>query len=391
MKMKIDDRIYELISGKLDDHLSPMEEAELSSWLAEDVGHEEVYAEIKKIRDQVKLLHRDFAPDTENVLKRVKRGRGRQIGFRYWWKYAALFILPLGVALVLWQGMKNEPVGVHRQFSAVSRPGGERAILKLYDGKTVMLDSTMKSSLIAHEANVRIEMDSNHLLRYSSHDSIGMANVNKNNELIIPKGGEYQVMLADGTKVWLNSASRLIYPQSFMGKERRVVLSGEAFFDVAHDAERPFIVETSRMNVKVLGTRFNVNDYDDNEEVSTTLVNGSVEIVSGGQQAFRLVPGEQAYGKENELEKREVNVRLYTSWIDGKFLFNNTELEEIAKQISRWYDVEFVFDDEEIKDYKFSGFIPRYESITNLFEILEKSANVSFVRKEYKKVIIIKH
>ena len=119
-------------------------------------------------------------------------------------------------------------------------------------------------------------------------------------------------MLADGTKVWLNSASRLIYPQSFMGKERRVVLSGEAFFDVAHDAERPFIVETSRMNVKVLGTRFNVNDYDDNEEVSTTLVNGSVEIVSGGQQAFRLVPGEQAYGEEDELEKNgKVNVRLY--------------------------------------------------------------------------------
>ena len=389
--MKIDDRVYELISGKLDDRLSPMEETELSDWLAEDVKHEKIYAEIKKIRDQVKLLHRDFTPDTENVLKRVKRGRGRSIGFRYWWKYAALFILPLGVALILWQGMKNESVEVHRQFSAVSRPGGERAILKLYDGKTVMLDSTMKSSLIAHEANVRIEMDSNHLLRYSSYDSIGITDANKNNELIIPKGGEYQVVLADGTKVWLNSASRLIYPQSFMGKERRVVLSGEAFFDVAHDAERPFIVETSRMNVKVLGTRFNVNDYDDNEEVSTTLVNGSVEIFSGGQQAFRLVPGEQAYGKENELEKREVNVRLYTSWIDGKFLFNNTELEEIAKQISRWYDVEFLFDDDEIRDYKFSGFMPRYESITNLFEILEQSANVSFVRKNDKKVIIIKH
>ena len=362
--MKIDDRIYELISGKLDDHLSPMEEAELSSWLAEDVGHEEVYAEIKKIRDQVKLLHRDFAPDTENVLKRVKRGRGRQIGFRYWWKYAALFILPLGVALVLWQGMKNEPVGVHRQFSAVSRPGGERAILKLYDGKTVMLDSTMKSSLIAHEANVRIEMDSNHLLRYSSHDSIGMANV--------------QVVLADGTKVWLNSASRLIYPQSFMGKERRVVLSGEAFFDVAHDAERPFIVETSRMNVKVLGTRFNVNDYDDNEEVSTTLVNGSVEIVSGGQQAFRLVPGEQAYGKENELEKREVNVRLYTSWIDGKFLFNNTELEEIAKQISRWYDVEIFFSNESVKKVRFTGAIVKFKPLDDLVRMIESTSQVRF-------------
>ena len=376
--MKIDDRIYELIPGKLDDHLSPMEEAELSSWLAEDVGHEEVYAEIKKIRDQVKLLHRDFAPDTENVLKRVKRGRGRQIGFRYWWKYAALFILPLGVALVLWQGMKNEPVEVHRQFSAVSRPGGERAILKLYDGKTVMLDSTMKSSLIAHEANVRIEMDSNHLLRYSSHDSIEMANDNKNNELIIPKGGEYQVVLADGTKVWLNSASRLIYPQSFMGKERRVVLSGEAFFDVAHDAERPFIVETSRMNVKVLGTRFNVNDYDDNEEVSTTLVNGSVEIVSGDQQVFRLVPGEQAYGKENELEKREVNVRLYTSWIDGKFLFNNTELEEIAKQISRWYDVEIFFSSENVKKVRFTGAIVKFKPLDDLVRMIESTSQVRF-------------
>lgn len=376
--MKIDDRVYELISGKLDDRLSPMEETELSDWLAEDVKHEKIYAEIKKIRDQVKLLHRDFAPDTENVLKLVKRGRGRSIGFRYWWKYAALFILPLGVALILWQGMKNESVEVHRQFSAVSRPGGERAILKLYDGKTVMLDSTMKSSLIAHEANVRIEMDSNHLLRYSSYDSIGITDANKNNELIIPKGGEYQVVLADGTKVWLNSASRLIYPQSFMGKERRVVLSGEAFFDVAHDAERPFIVETSRMNVKVLGTRFNVNDYDDNEEVSTTLVNGSVEIVSGGQEVFRLVPGEQAYGKENELEKREVNVRLYTSWIDGKFLFNNTELEEIAKQISRWYDVEIFFSSENVKKVRFTGAIVKFKPLDDLVRMIESTSQVRF-------------
>ena len=376
--MKIDDRVYELISGKLDDRLSPMEETELSDWLAEDVKHEKIYAEIKKIRDQVKLLHRDFTPDTENVLKRVKRGRGRSIGFRYWWKYAALFILPLGVALILWQGMKNESVEVHRQFSAVSRPGGERAILKLYDGKTIMLDSTMKSSLIAHEANVRIEMDSNHLLRYSSYDSIGITDANKNNELIIPKGGEYQVVLADGTKVWLNSASRLIYPQSFMGKERRVVLSGEAFFDVTHDAERPFVVETSRMNVKVLGTRFNVNDYDDNEEVSTTLVNGSVEIFSGGQQAFRLVPGEQAYGKENELEKREVNVRLYTSWIDGKFLFNNTELEEIAKQISRWYDVEIFFSSENVKKVRFTGAIVKFKPLDDLVRMIESTSQVRF-------------
>ena len=147
---------------------------------------------------------------------------------------------------------------------------------------------------------------------------------------------------------------------------------------MAHDAERPFIVETSRMNVKVLGTRFNVNDYDDNEEVSTTLVNGSVEIVSGGQQAFRLVPGEQAYGKENELEKREVNVRLYTSWIDGKFLFNNTELEEIAKQISRWYDVEIFFSNESVKKVRFTGAIVKFKPLDDLVRMIESTSQVRF-------------
>ena len=378
----MDDRVYELISGKLDDSLSGVEEGELRDWLAENTDNKKLYAEIKKIHDQAKLLHRDFNPDVESVLKRVKKGKGLQIHTRLWWKYVALFALPLGLALVLWQGMKNEPVEENRQFSAVSRSGRERAILKLFDGKTVMLDSVMKSSLIACEANVRIEMDSNHLLRYSSHDSTGIVNTGKNNELIIPKGGEYQVLLTDGTKVWLNSASRLIYPSSFVGKERRVVLSGEAFFDVAHDAERPFIVETSRMNVKVLGTCFNVSDYEDNDEVSTTLVNGSVEIASGNQQAFRLVPGEQAYGKESELKKREVNVNLYTSWIDGKFMFNNTELEDIVKQISRWYDVDIRFADDSLKHERLAGVVYRDEELGFSIEIIERVAGVQFVRKD---------
>lgn len=385
--MKIDDRIYELISGRLDDVLSSAEEAELSDWLAEDIRYKEIYTEIKKIRDQAKLLHQDFVPDTENILKRVKRGRGKQIGFRHWWRYAALFIFPLGIALVLWRGLGNEQVEEHRQFSAVSHPGTERAILKLVDGKTIVLDSTMKHSLIARETNVRIELDSNRLLRYSLSDSMGISKADENNELIIPKGGEYQVILADGTKVWLNSASRLIFPQFFTGEERKVVLSRGSFFDVAHDGERPFIVETSRMNVKVLGTRFNVNAYEDSEEVSTTLVNGSVEVSSGDQQTFRLVPGEQVYGKKCELEKRKVNVRLYTSWIDGKFMFNNTELEDIAKQISRWYDVEIFFSSEYVKKVRFTGAIVKFKPLDDLIRMIESTSQVRFSVKG--KTIII--
>ena len=375
--MKIDDRVYELISGKLDDRLSPMEETELSDWLAEDVKHEKIYAEIKKIRDQVKLLHRDFTPDTENVLKRVKRGRGRSIGFRYWWKYAALFILPLGVALILWQGMKNESVEVHRQFSAVSRPGGERAILKLYDGKTIMLDSTMKSSLIAHEANVRIEMDSNHLLRYSSYDSFGITDANKNNELIIPKGGEYQVVLADGTKVWLNSASRLIYPQSFMGKERRVVLSGEAFFDVAKSGT-PFNVELNGFEVKVLGTRFNINAYEGETRFETTLERGSVEINVKGKMLL-MEPGEQAViTNTGELSKQKVDVSLYTAWKDGYFVFEDERLEDVMNTVARWYDVNLFYQNPGVKEIRINGNISRYKDFSVLLEKIEKLDIVHF-------------
>ena len=383
----MDDRIYELISGKLENVLSSEEEQELSSWLSEDVEHGKVFAEIEKIREQAKLLHRDFTPDTENVLKRLKGNRGKKVVFRHWWKYAAIFIVPLGIALGLWQGLKREQVVEHRQFSAISTPGTERAILKLLDGKTVILDSTMTSSLIAQGTNVRIEMDSNRLLRYSPSDSMTILDENKNNELIIPKGGEYQIMLADGTKVWLNSASKLTFPQYFTGNERRVILSGEAFFEVTRDVKKPFIVETARMDVKVLGTRFNVNAYEDNKEVSTTLVNGSVEVSSGDQQTIRLVPGEQAYGEENELEKREVNVRLYTSWIEGKFMFNNTELEEIAKQISRWYDVQIFFSNENVKNVRFTGAIMKFKPLDDLIRMIEKTSQVRFSVKN--KTIII--
>ena len=156
------------------------------------------------------------------------------------------------------------------------------------------------------------------------------------------------------------------------------MLSGEAFFDVARDESKPFIVETSRMDVKVLGTRFNVNAYTDNEVVSTTLVDGSVEVASGTQKPITLVPGEQAYGEAGELEKREVNIRLYTSWIDGRFMFNNVELEEIVKQISRWYDVDVVYEDESVKNYLFGCNFNRHVTVTPLLELFQSTGTVRF-------------
>lgn len=376
--MKIEDRVYELISGKLDDVLSEEEERELSGWLEADGEHRVIFDEMRRLHEQAKLLRREFNPDVEGTLRRLKVRGGKRIGLHAWWKYAAMFVLPLGIAFALWQGLKEEKIVLHRQFGEVARPGAERAVLKLFDGKTVVLDSTSGNMLIARGENVRVEVDSNRLLRYSREDTVVTSREERKNELIVPRGGEYQIVLADGTRVWLNSATKLIFPQNFTGKERRVMLSGEAFFDVARDESKPFIVETSRMDVKVLGTRFNVNAYTDNEMVSTTLVDGSVEVASGTQKPITLVPGEQAYGEAGELEKREVNVRLYTSWIDGRFMFNNVELEEIAKQISRWYDVEIFFTNENVKKIRFTGGMVKFKPLDDLIRMIESTSSVCF-------------
>ena len=376
--MKIEDRVYELISGKLDDVLSEEEERELSGWLEADGEHRVIFDEMRRLHEQAKLLRREFNPDVEGTLRRLKVRGGKRIGLHAWWKYAAMFVLPLGIAFALWQGLKEEKIVLHRQFGEVARPGAERAVLKLFDGKTVVLDSTSGNMLIARGENVRVEVDSNRLLRYSREDTIVTLREERKNELIVPRGGEYQIVLADGTQVWLNSATKLIFPQNFTGKERRVMLSGEAFFEVARDESKPFIVETSRMDVKVLGTRFNVNAYTDNEMVSTTLVDGSVEVASGTQKPITLVPGEQAYGEAGELEKREVNIRLYTSWIDGRFMFNNVELEEIAKQISRWYDVEVFFTNENVKRTRFTGGMVKFKPLDDLIRMIESTSPVRF-------------
>ena len=376
--MKIEDRVYELISGKLDDVLSEEEVRELSGWLEADGEHRVIFDEMRRLHEQAKLLRREFNPDVEGTLRRLKVRGGKRIGLHAWWKYAAMFVLPLGIAFALWQGLKEEKIVLHRQFGEVARPGAERAVLKLFDGKTVVLDSTSGNMLIARGENVRVEVDSNRLLRYSREDTVVTSREERKNELIVPRGGEYQIVLADGTRVWLNSATKLIFPQNFTGKERRVMLSGEAFFDVARDESKPFIVETSRMDVKVLGTRFNVNAYTDNEVVSTTLVDGSVEVASGTQKPITLVPGEQAYGEAGELEKREVNIRLYTSWIDGRFMFNNVELEEIAKQISRWYDVEIFFTNENVKRTRFTGGMVKFKPLDDLIRMIESTSPVRF-------------
>ena len=187
-----------------------------------------------------------------------------------------------------------------------------------------------------------------------------------------------KIVLPDSSTVWLNANARLVYPRSFEDVNRKVSISGEAFFQVRKDKNHPFIVDIGKLQIEVLGTSFNVSVYEDEETVHTTLVKGSVEVQPVQQEAIMLKPGEQACLAGNRMTVKAVNTRQFTSWIDGKFMFCNTALEEISKQISRWYDVDIFFSSEQVKTICFTGAILRFEPLEELIRMIENTSNVRF-------------
>ena len=197
--------------------------------------------------------------------------------------------------------------------------------------------------------------------------------------LNVPYGAEYDLVLPDGSKVYLNAGSVLRYPERFNDTQREVFLTGEAYLEVVHDDRHPFIVQTHDVAIRVLGTTFNINVYPDSKWVKTTLVEGKIEIQCGGRH-IEMKPGTQvAYCKEtHETTYHPVNTRLYTSWKDGYYDFENMELEELAQIFTRWYNVQIDFAEPELKNLRFSGRLKRYDSAEELFEMLDYVHRVTF-------------
>ena len=202
------------------------------------------------------------------------------------------------------------------------------------------------------------------------------------NTIKVPAGQRVEVTLSDGTHIWLNARSEFSYPASFNENTREVRLKGEAFFDVAKDRNKKFIVNTGRCEVEVLGTQFNVEAYDDRESVKTTLVEGSVDVQAGGEKV-RLIPHEQLQYHKNtaEMEVREVNVREIIAWKNGWFVFDNTTLGEIVKTLQRWYNIEVEFIRPELEHLRFTGDLSRYDSFDAVIRMFEdtKKLNMSVI------------
>lgn len=186
------------------------------------------------------------------------------------------------------------------------------------------------------------------------------------------------MVLEDGSIVWLNSASTLEIPERFAAGERRVRLVGEAYFKVKKDSSRPFYVATERVDVRVLGTEFNVSAYEEDRGVATTLVNGSVRVDARGGESVVLEPGQQALTTGGGIEVQDVDVSYVTSWVNGKFSFDNSRLENIARQVSRWYDVKIFFANESVKKIRFTGGMVKFKPLDDLIRMIESTSPVRF-------------
>jgi transmembrane sensor len=265
-------------------------------------------------------------------------------------------------------------------------PGYNKAILTLSDGSMISLDDAA-NGLLASQGNIAITKTENGQIVYEKNNvdkSKFMSNRSLINTIQTPKGGKYQIRLPDGSKVWLNSASTLSYPTTFSGKERKVQLKGEAYFEISTNKNVPFRVESDNQIVEVLGTNFNINSYDDEDYVKTTLLEGSVKVIlsSNSNEATRtklLKPGEQSLTKSTQSSIRIENAdtEKAVAWKNGYFKFRNTPIKEIMREIERWYDVELVYEGK-IPSDEFTGFISNDVKISAVLKIMEESGGVKF-------------
>lgn len=306
-------------------------------------------------------------------LSRVSRRPFRPI--YSWVRIAALWVLPLVAGGLIWYLLNGERP---EQIPANGiQPVGIHAVLTFADGNQVKL-TTGKQNLSEKDGTLVIQ-DSGCLV-YSGADKVKEEILF--NRLTVPRGGEYVLKLADGTKIWLNSESELKYPVQFSGNKREVFLKGEGYFAVNRDTASPFIVHTSLGKVEVLGTEFNVRDYAAEKKVVTTLVNGKVRYKDSGRKGreLELTPGFQVtdYAGTDSLKSGKVRLAEFIGWKDGLYIFNHLSLEEMMKTIERNYDVSVFFTHESLKHLRFSGDLKKYDNVEHFLRFIETGGDVKF-------------
>lgn len=373
--MKQEEIPVEKLYKKLENTLSDAADKEVEEWL-KIPSHRSYFEHLKQfhqLNERQKASEADVQNAWEAMLKRINKETSGSRRVFVWisalaasvlvgWGIWSLFPLPLEHEMT-----KPEVVQI--------LPGKVQAILELANGNTYDLQENFVQTI-----SKNILLDSGRLNYIQSdtgcHDQLVM------NKLSIPRGGEFQLVFEDGTKVWLNAESMLKYPQTFPATSREVWLDGEAYFEVAKDAQRPFIVHSGVQKITVLGTSFGITAYPEEDRFSTTLVDGKVQVEYSGntKEVYSLQPGERVlyHSPSNTIRLEKVDVREFVAWKDGRYVFSRRRLEDMLNTLSRWYDFDVFFRDPRAKEIVFSGELKRFESFDDILKMIEKSSEVQF-------------
>ncbi|MET6997630.1 FecR family protein [Chitinophaga defluvii] len=393
-----DERYYEiagLIAKSLSTKLSSEEAAQLEAWVAESDENKKLWERLTDpLYLEAQVAYWENKKDKKVYWKRLsERNSRKQLPGRMFvykaLRYAAI-ILPLilicGAGWYLFSGQGQKSATTKDLASVHILPQGKVAQLILANGKKINLVDNHQEA-ITEKDGTKVRNDSS-VLSYASGPGDLQAET-LYNTLVIPPGGEYRIVLSDGTKVWLNAASSLRYPTQFNGKERKVYLSGEAYFEVAKDAAHPFMVNADKMDITVLGTKFNVSSYPDDPIQKTALAEGSVLINDVGQSAKKrdgviLKPGYEAVITKNDraIQVNKVNVEAALAWKNGMFIFDSESLGSLMRKLSRWYNIEVKYDDGVDTLFHFTGRIQRYEEISGILHLIELTGKVGFTFKD---------
>ncbi|MGF6849776.1 transmembrane sensor [Chitinophaga sp. W3I9] len=371
--------IYRQRSGELDE----AEQETLDNWLAASEQNRQLFRELSS-QDLEAITRNEADPaNLQASVERVYLATGIKPGpariyiskWRTWrWAAAVLVLAVAGAAGLQLAKEKSKPIAaIHTTDVA---PGSRKATLKLGNGATIVLDDA-QNGVIANQGKTVIKKSGNGQLVYDA--SASVTTEITYNTITTPNGGEYEVILPDGSHVWLNAASVIRFPAAFTGNTRKVEINGEAYLEIVKNEKAPFIVVSGKHSVEVLGTKFNIHSYPKEEDITTTLIQGSIRIAAGKYTKV-LQPGQQSLVNTST----NSNIRLATgvnmdevlAWRNGKFIFDDASLKTVVSQLERWYDVNI--DYAGMEDYRFNGEISRNVSLSKVLKMMELTSNIHY-------------
>lgn len=387
--MKIEKNIidkWKLLLKVLSEEI-PENDRHFQRWLNEDTENRKLYLSLKEGRQNEELFDKDKVFNTISSKLSLNTGKRKPLYQKKWFKYAVSSVAVIALSIIVLNYFTfQENTTPERIDKNIFDPGSKKAYLLSMQGEKIDLSESFE---VKKEDGTIISNNSEGVISFQK--TAPVKKTIEHQTIYVPKSGEYELILSDGSKVFLNSESQLTFPSYFEGDTRNVELTGEAYFEVKKD-EKPFIIQTPDLMIEVLGTSFNINAYQTNPYVNATLVEGSIRIhLSENQETFLLQP-EHNFRLDklsDEISVQQVNTDVYTSWVKGEFVFRNQPLSEIFVQLERWYDFRIVYESPDIGKMRFTGSVEKARPLNYLLDQIQAVTDIGY-RPEGDKIILYK-